>query len=238
VGPASQNHLLQLSAAATPSSAPVKNESAFGPSVREGGYSGVQKSAGVQISQDSVVSLGNTSAKVGGYESLADRVKKPNSEDKQAQEQEKAEQKEIQTLKRRDTEVRIHEQAHAAVGGQYAGAPSYEYETGPNGKRYAVGGEVSIDVSVEKDPEDTISKMQIVRAAALAPAEPSSQDYKVAAEATQKEQTARAELAKRTVQGDEQEQEQPSAPNRQAIKALQEYTFSSSPATTPFTAEA
>jgi hypothetical protein len=236
VGPTSQYNLSQLSATATTSPVPVKNESALGPGVREGGYSGVQKSADVQISQDSVVSLGNTGAKVSGYESLANQVKKPNSEDKQAEEQEKAEQKEIQTLKSRDTEVRVHEQAHAAVGGQYAGAPSYEYETGPDGKRYAVGGEVSIDVSVEKDPEDTINKMQIVRAAALAPAEPSSQDYKVAAEATQKEQTARAEVAKQSVQGDKQGE--PSAPNTKSIKALQEYTFSSTPVANAFTAEA
>ncbi|MEQ9335590.1 MAG: putative metalloprotease CJM1_0395 family protein, partial [Miltoncostaeaceae bacterium] len=30
---------------------------------------------------------------------------------------------------------------HAAAGGQYAGAPSFTYQTGPDGKRYAVGGE-------------------------------------------------------------------------------------------------
>lgn len=100
----------------------------------------------------------------------------------------------VQELKDRDREVRVHEQAHAAVGGQYAGAPSYEYESGPDGKRYAVGGEVSIDVSEEKEPEDTVQKMQIVRAAALAPAEPSSQDLKVAAEASQKEQQARMQI--------------------------------------------
>jgi len=100
----------------------------------------------------------------------------------------------IQQLERRDAEVRAHEQAHAAVGGSYAGSPSYEYETGPNGKKYAVGGEVPIDVSVEDTPQETISKMQTVRAAALAPAEPSSQDRKVAAEATQKIAEARSDL--------------------------------------------
>lgn len=104
------------------------------------------------------------------------------------------EQQEVQALKERDAEVKVHEQAHAAVGGQYAGSPQYEYETGPDGKRYAVGGEVSIDVSEEEAPEDTVQKMQIVRAAALAPAEPSAQDLKVAAEASQKETTARAEM--------------------------------------------
>ena len=110
-------------------------------------------------------------------------------------------QKQVQDLKDRDREVRVHEQAHAAVGGQYAGSPSYEYQTGPDGKRYAVGGEVSIDVSEEEKPEDTIQKMQIVRAAALAPAEPSTQDLKVAAEATQKENQARSQVSQKQLNG-------------------------------------
>ena len=73
------------------------------------------------------------------------------------QEQQDAEQ--IKELKARDTEVRIHEQAHASVGGQYAGSPSYEYQRGPDGTNYAVGGEVQIDVAViEGDPKATIEK--------------------------------------------------------------------------------
>jgi hypothetical protein len=123
---------------------------------------------------------------------------KENAESKQEQQNDdkKVDDKEVRGLRERDREVRMHEQAHAAVGGQYAGAPSYEYESGPDGKRYAVGGEVSIDVSAEKTPADTIRKMQQVKAAALAPAEPSAQDYKVAADATQQEKSARSELAK------------------------------------------
>jgi len=77
--------------------------------------------------------------------------------------------------------VRRHEQAHAAVGGQYAGSPSYTYQTGPDGQRYAIGGEVPIDVSpVKGDAQATISKMEVVKAAALAPAEPSGADRRVA----------------------------------------------------------
>ena len=121
---------------------------------------------------------------------------KENAESKQEQQQQQSEDKKVAELKDRDREVRIHEQAHAATGGQYAGAPTYEYETGPDNKRYAVGGEVSIDVSNENTPTETIRKMQQVKAAALAPAEPSPQDYKVASDAAQKEQKARSELAK------------------------------------------
>ena len=106
------------------------------------------------------------------------------------------EQQQIKELKARDTEVRTHEQAHAAVGGQYAGSPSYEYQRGPDGTNYAVGGEVPIDVGIiNGDPQATIDKMQTVRAAALAPAEPSGADRAIAADATQKMAAAQAELA-------------------------------------------
>lgn len=104
----------------------------------------------------------------------------------------------VNDLKKTDREVRAHEAAHVAAGGQYvSGGAQFEYETGPDGKRYAVGGEVSIDASeVPDDPEATIAKMQVVRRAALAPSEPSSQDRAVAAAASRKEAEARAELNK------------------------------------------
>jgi hypothetical protein len=115
-------------------------------------------------------------------------------ENAESRQQEQAEQQELEDLKQRDLEVRSHEQAHASIGGQFAGPPQYEYETGPDGERYAVGGEVSIDISEENTPEETIRKMQQVKAAALAPAEPSPQDLRVATEATQKSVEARNEI--------------------------------------------
>jgi len=106
------------------------------------------------------------------------------------------EQLEIAELASRDREVRAHEQAHAAVGGAYAGAPTYTYTRGPDGKRYAIGGEVSIDSSpIPNDPEATLRKMELVQRAALAPAEPSAQDRRVAAQAAAQATQARAELA-------------------------------------------
>jgi hypothetical protein len=105
-----------------------------------------------------------------------------------------AEEKQVQKLKERDREVRAHEQAHARVGGAYAGAPSYTFQQGPDGKRYAVGGEVQIDTSRERTPEATVRKMQIVIRAATAPAEPSSQDLKVAQQARSQLSEAQAEL--------------------------------------------
>ena len=134
-----------------------------------------------------------------GSESNPDNAKdesagKETAEERQRQEQELSEQREIEQLKLRDQEVRAHEQAHAAVGGQYAGSPTYDYQTGPDGRRYAVGGEVSIDIGDESSPEQTLRKMQQVKAAALAPAEPSPQDLRVASEATQKAFEARSEI--------------------------------------------
>lgn len=106
-----------------------------------------------------------------------------------------AEEKLISELSARDAEVKRHEQAHAAIGGSVTGAPSYEYRKGPDGKSYAVSGEVSVDVSpVAGDPEATIRKMQKVHAAALAPVNPSTQDIKVAATASKIILQAQSEL--------------------------------------------
>lgn len=103
----------------------------------------------------------------------------------------------VAQLKTVDQEVRSHEMAHLAAAGAYAqGGPRYEYTRGPDGVPYAVGGEVSIDVSPEPgDPEATIRKAETVRAAALAPATPSGQDRQVAAAATKLEIEAQVELA-------------------------------------------
>lgn len=129
------------------------------------------------------------------------------AEERQREQQETVEQRQVDELKSRDREVRAHEQAHAAVGGQYAGSPSYEFETGPDGQQYAVGGEVSIDISKEADPADTLDKMQQVRAAALAPAEPSPQDFRVASEANRISGEARSELAQQQFEEQQENQE-------------------------------
>ena len=114
----------------------------------------------------------------------------------------------IRELAETDREVRNHEQAHLAVGGQYTGAPEFTYERGPDGINYAVGGEVPIDVSViPGNPEATIRKMEQVRRAANAPAEPSPQDRSVSARATQIILQARAELAEQQRAEAEEERE-------------------------------
>ncbi len=116
----------------------------------------------------------------------------------------------VQELKTRDREVRAHEAAHKGAAGPYAnGGPTFEYQTGPDGKRYAVGGEVSIDVSpVANNPRATIQKAQTVRRAANAPRNPSAQDRAVAAQASRLEAEARKELQKERAEEQKQALEQ------------------------------
>lgn len=104
--------------------------------------------------------------------------------------------RQIQQLKARDREVRAHEAAHVAAGGELVrGGTNFTYQRGPDGLQYAIGGEVSIDTSkVANDPAATIQKASKIRAAALAPAQPSPQDRNVAAKAAQLAIEARAEL--------------------------------------------
>lgn len=105
------------------------------------------------------------------------------------------EREEVRELQARDQEVRQHEQAHQIVGGQYTGAVNYTLERGPDGQLYAVDGQVPIDTApIPEDPQATIDKMRIVRAAALAPSEPSPQDLQVALEATRQMLAAQGEL--------------------------------------------
>lgn len=126
------------------------------------------------------------------------------------------EQQRVDELKARDREVRQHEQAHMSAGGSYAGAASFTIEKGPDGQSYAVGGEVSIDTSKEKDPEATIAKMRTVRAAATAPANPSSQDQAVAAMAAQQELEAQQELRQQREEETNSESIDPAAANATA----------------------
>ena len=112
-----------------------------------------------------------------------------------------AERRKVEALKARDRQVREHERAHQIAGGHYASSPTYRTVRGPDGKSYAVGGEVRIDTSVvPNNPEATIRKMQTVKRAALAPQEPSSADRAVAAEADAKIVRARQEIQERKIE--------------------------------------
>jgi len=126
------------------------------------------------------------------------RSSNTDSEDKQAiKEQQQQDASVIRQLRARDREVRAHEAAHVAAGGSLVrGGPSFTYQTGPDGRSYAIGGEVQIDASaVANDPQATLAKSSQIRAAALAPANPSAQDLRVAANANQLASRARVDIA-------------------------------------------
>ncbi len=103
----------------------------------------------------------------------------------------------LQQLRERDREVRAHEAAHVAAGRPYIrGGPSYVFQRGPDGRSYAIGGNVHLDTSeVAKNPKATLDKAETVQRAALAPIEPSPQDMRVAANAAQMAAQARIEIA-------------------------------------------
>ena len=125
-------------------------------------------------------------------------------DDVQEKRREDVEKQEIAHLQARDKEVRAHELAHAVTGGAYAGSPSYEYRRGPDGLQYAVGGEVSVDTSViAGDPQATLAKARVIKAAALAPKTPSAQDRAVAVTASRMALDAAAELASLRVSEEE-----------------------------------
>ena len=107
-----------------------------------------------------------------------------------------AESRRVQELKQIDRTVREHEAAHLRAGnGVVTSGASFTYTYGPDGKQYAVGGEVGIDTSPEKKPEDNIDKGERIQIAALAPRDPSSQDYRVAAIGSQLEAQGQTDLA-------------------------------------------
>ena len=104
------------------------------------------------------------------------------------------EQRIVSELQAADTNVRAHEAAHMAACGGLTSPASYTYEQGPDNKMYAVAGEVGISTGEGNTPQESLNKAQTIRRAALAPADPSPQDLKVAAQAASMEMSARAQI--------------------------------------------
>ncbi|WP_246032279.1 putative metalloprotease CJM1_0395 family protein [Sulfurimonas crateris] len=104
----------------------------------------------------------------------------------------------VQDLKSRDAEVKTHEAAHQAAGGGMTGAASYSYQQGPDGRMYAIGGEVSISIPSGTTPQESMRNAQQAIAAAMAPADPSGQDFAVASSAMVMLMKAQQQLLKET----------------------------------------
>lgn len=104
--------------------------------------------------------------------------------------------RQVARLKEIDQSVRAHEAAHLRAGrGVVTSGASFSYTYGPDGRAYAVGGEVGVDTSSEANPQANIDKGQRIRAAAMAPSDPSAQDHRVASVGGQLEAQGRADLA-------------------------------------------
>ena len=117
------------------------------------------------------------------------------------------EQREVSELKMTDAQVRNHEHAHkAAAGGLHTSGPNYEYETGPDGRKYAVAGDVNVSYSHSSDPEVNLRNAQQLKASALAPADPSSQDRKGAPQAEMEIAQARQEILEEQNQARDEEE--------------------------------
>lgn len=169
-------------------------------------------------SKDIDLGLNNSENKKNQNNSFDNAINNPNSlaegqnestenENSAKNEFSEAEQREIEKLKRRDREVRAHEMAHQSAGGQYAGTASYSYTTGPDNRRYAVGGSVDIETSPAKTPEETVKKADQIKRAATAPANPSSADLQIAAKATRIKMQAQSKINQKTMSQPESETE-------------------------------
>lgn len=128
-------------------------------------------------------------------------------------------QAQVQRLKAMDQKVRQHEAAHQAAGAGLTGGANYQYVRGPDGRQYAVSGEVSLNTSPAGTPEATLAKARQIRAAALAPADPSPQDRAVAAAASLMESQARVQISRMREEQAQQEQGGKAAPTLQVTQA-------------------
>ncbi len=128
-------------------------------------------------------------------------------------------QAQIAKLKQTEEKVKAHEAAHKAVGGNLASSASYSYTRGPDGQSYITGGEVQIDMSDGRTPQETVSRMQQVIRAALAPSDPSGQDRAVAAAAASRMAEAQQQKLQADSPTTEQDPTQPIDPAKKAIEA-------------------
>ncbi|MDR2142161.1 MAG: hypothetical protein LBR11_10315 [Deltaproteobacteria bacterium] len=132
------------------------------------------------------------------------------------------EKKVVEKLKTRDREVRAHEAAHVAASGGLAGSPTFVFQTGPDGKRYAIGGEVSVQSPGSDDPAQALKDAEAIKKAAEAPASPSSQDRAVAA-------AAAADIAKLKALEQEEKESDQDEPSQTSLLASDDYSSPTEP---------
>lgn len=88
----------------------------------------------------------------------------------------------LSKFKEKDAQIKAHEQSHAA-NAPTVGGISYNYQQGPDGKMYAVGGSVRLDVSMPQDPKSAELKLEQLKKSALSVDDPSGADMTIASQA-------------------------------------------------------
>lgn len=85
----------------------------------------------------------------------------------------------LNKFKNKDSEVKTHEQTHAS-GATTTSAINYNYQVGPDGKLYAIGGSVRFDTSIPKDPQSAKVKMDQLQSASSSVSSLSGADASIA----------------------------------------------------------
>ena len=88
----------------------------------------------------------------------------------------------LDKLKSADSNIRSHEQAHAAAG-TTTSPIQYNYQQGPDGKMYAVGGHVRLDTSIPDDPKAASAKLDEIKRSATASSDMSGADANISIQA-------------------------------------------------------
>ncbi len=150
------------------------------------------------IDDDPVSKERAESKKETAQKELQEKKSKETDKSSGSQELSSDEERLVKDLASRDAEVKTHEAAHQGAGGGLTGVASYTYQQGPDGKMYAIGGEVSISTPSGSTPEEKLKNARTLAAAALAAGNPSPQDFSVASSARTMEMQALQEIAKKS----------------------------------------
>jgi|GEM_PF-4441125 len=106
---------------------------------------------------------------------------------------------ELRDLQRSDRQVRVQENLQRQMAAGFVrGAPVYEYEEGPDGRRYAVAADTEFELPDARagDPREAARDAANARRAALASAISSPAEQAFAARAASAEARARAEITR------------------------------------------
>ncbi len=156
---------------AIPTFEPTEQRTAFFDTEKEpinGVMSALPKSSPLFSQKSDIIELSPTAIKKQENEEKARRPIKSDNDNKiniNGQQPSQEEQKEIEKIRKNSRNVKLRELVYRAVVGNYVrNTVSFEYETGPDGIKYAVAGHTTIDTRpIINNPEATIRKAQAIK---------------------------------------------------------------------------